>query len=194
MRAPFLLGLVGCAISLVAAVDSFVGVRHLRIFLFTSAICLAPVRVFAQRDTLTHVLPDQLGISAGAVFNTHAALDLGLIWGTYDGGGSCSFPTYAGVRAGLEYRDGTHAPLVAPKVGVEANFLIIATRLSVVDYRQGTLEDPRLVPEIGLWLPPAFQLLYGWNIPLSDERVPDLLHHRLSISVNLDPSIAGRSR
>lgn len=133
MRAPFILGFVGGATSPVVALDSFVCVRHLRIFLLTSAICLAPVRVFAQRDTLTHVLPDQSGISAGAIFNTHTALYLGLIWGTYDGGGSCSFPTYTGIRAGLEYREGTHAPLVAPKVGVEADFLIIATRLSVVD-------------------------------------------------------------
>jgi hypothetical protein len=126
--------------------------------------------------------------SIGMVFNDRNMIEAGLLLSRHSYGSSCSdFPANGAYRAGVEYSDAGPAPIIAPKLGVDRDFVFIATRLSLVDYIQRDSHDLRLVPEIGFSFGPGLaSILYGWNIALTDEPNPTIPPHRFAVALNLD--------
>ncbi len=71
------------------------------------------------------------------------------------------------------------------KAGLEFDALIAATRISVIDYFNGSRSQLRLLPEIGLTFAGLYTLTYGYGIKITDTDIPGICHHRLSLSINL---------
>ena len=130
---------------------------------------------------------------AGVNFQRHMFWEAGLQWAQYDEGGSCSTPTYSAFKAGIEYMDAPTGRIIAPKVGASAEFYFLAFRGSVAGYAQGERVDPRAILEVGLSVPLCLvQFTYGWNIPLSGDRIDEVTDHRFGIALNLDRRILGQ--
>src|SRR5689334_8775043 len=68
--------------------------------------------------------------SIGMVFNDQNMIDATLLIAKYEGGGPCTGSDYVAYRAGVEYYDAKPAPIIAPKLGVEGDYLIFAMRLA----------------------------------------------------------------
>lgn len=74
--------------------------------------------------------------------------------------------------------------VVAPKVWLEASFVLVGLRADLTYYRYHNQNDLRLTPQVGLTLAGLVNLFYGQNIPLTPERLDQLGRHRITLFVN----------
>ncbi len=75
--------------------------------------------------------------------------------------------------------------IIVPKAGYELVMSVITLRASTACYYGEHNRDLRLLPEVGLSFFGLADLTYGWAIPLTDDRIPDLAKHRFALTVNL---------
>ena len=61
----------------------------------------------------------------------------------------------------------------------------LAVRASTACYFGEHNSDLRFLPEVGLTYFGLGDLTYGWAIPLTDDRIPDLATHRFALTLNL---------
>lgn len=139
----------------------------------------------SDRSGCFHLAP-YVGIN----FQQHRFWEAGLQWARFDSGSPCSTPTYVAYRAGIEYSDAPEGRILAPKIGASGEAYFLAFRGSIAAYMQNGLVDARAIPEIGFSLPLCLmQITYGWNIPLTQDRVGEVTSHRFAISISLDRRI-----
>ncbi|MBC7447974.1 MAG: hypothetical protein H7330_07925, partial [Hymenobacteraceae bacterium] len=73
---------------------------------------------------------------------------------------------------------------VAPKVWFEAEVFLVGGRVDLTYYRAQHQNDLRLSPQFGLSLAGYGNLFYGYNIPLTGQRLDALGSHRITLFIN----------
>ncbi len=73
----------------------------------------------------------------------------------------------------------------APKVGVEATFLILTGRFSVISYFQKGDVTIRALPEIGLGFVNNFNISYGYGFSPHKNNLQNVSNHRLKLTIFL---------
>ena len=90
-----------------------------------------------------------------------------------------------GPYVGVATNFGPGERIIVPKAGYELAMSLITVRASTACYYGDHNSDLRFLPEVGLSFFGLADLTYGWAIPLTDDRIPDLAKHRFALTVNL---------
>lgn len=122
--------------------------------------------------------------SIGYIWQKESFLDANVIFG--DVVTDYMLIGHLGIRTGFEtnFKSGSDF-VIAPKVGVEASVLISCYRLSVVKYFQGSNNELRLLPEMGISIGGLLDVTYGYGIRLSKSKVSGIQNGRIGICINI---------
>lgn len=90
-----------------------------------------------------------------------------------------------GPFAGVATNFGQGERIIVPKAGYELAMSVITVRASTACYYGEHNSDLRFLPEVGLSFFGLADLTYGWALPLTDDRIPELARHRFALTVNL---------
>ena len=89
-----------------------------------------------------------------------------------------------GAKLGTEFNFDNKNFYMAPKISFEFDFLLFGLRLNMIDYTNATYHDLKFTPEIGLSIKGIGSLHYGYNIPLTTNRIKDIGTHRVTLTFN----------
>ncbi len=130
----------------------------------------------------------EFGFSGGVSYEKQFLGESGLLYGTalY---GPCTPIGYAGTKLSTEFNFNSNRFLLGPKLSCEFDFALFGARLSVIDYTDFKLHDLRFSPEVGLTCLGVFGLYYGWNIPLTSERIEWVSSNRITFIINIDKEL-----
>lgn len=92
---------------------------------------------------------------------------------------------FGGYRVGLETNFKPNDLIIAPKLNLELNYILVSARMGFVSYMKRGNFDLRFLPEVGLTLAGGVNLMYGYGLPLLSNRVDDISRHRVTLTVNL---------
>jgi hypothetical protein len=139
-------------------------------------------------NSLTIAQNQYLGLKLGAL--NHRWGEVGIGYGiTPLNDDSDYIPTLiVSPTVGMEFNYATRGEdrkIYAPKFSLEAHYILLGTRLNIVDYQAGGQHDWRFRPEAGVSLVGILSVFYGYNVPLSETRFPEIQPHKLSVCINL---------
>jgi hypothetical protein len=140
-----------------------------------------------KRDSIKKYFKNyELKFSAGLAVQNQWTItgDIGLIYGENNQNIHVAGNGYKGIKVGSEFNFSTNDFILGPKICYERTFLLVGGRLSLIDYTNFKTNDFRLTPEIGLSLLGLINIFYGWNFPLSDNRIPQIGIQRVSLTIN----------
>lgn len=92
---------------------------------------------------------------------------------------------FNGYRLGVETNFKSNNFIIAPKLNAEVNITALSARIGFISYIQKDVFDLRFLPEIGLTLTGAVNLMYGYSVPLLSNRADDISGHRVTLTFNI---------
>jgi len=169
--------------------------KLLTCYILTSLLTIYCGQAFGQSD-VTRIDEDKAHfiISAGISYQKELVGELGFIYGYSAPPGPCTSGNLRGLKFATEFNFNSDNFFIAPKVGVEFDYLILGARLNIIDYTDFTYHDFKFTPEIGLSLMGAFDIFYGYNYSLTDKRIENIGTNRITLTINFDRVLWGREQ
>lgn len=96
---------------------------------------------------------------------------------------------FGGYRIGVETNFKSKDFVIAPKVNTELNIALLSVRVGFIDYISKGNHDLRFLPEIGLTLSGAANLMYGYGVPLLKNCTDDISRHRITLTFNISERV-----
>lgn len=174
--------------------------RHLTIYIFGLLLTISSGQVFGQSDTtkskqiLKEINDEDRAhfiFSSGLSYQRQLLGEVGLIYGYSASDGPCNSGGLVGLKLASEFNFNKDNFFIAPKLGVEMDFLIFGARINFIDYTNFTYHDLKFTPEIGLSLTGFLNLFYGYNFSLTDKQIDNVGTHRVTLTINFDKILFG---
>jgi hypothetical protein len=100
-------------------------------------------------------------------------------------GGSCGSTDVFFPKIGSEFTFDNKNLIIGPKLSFEYADEILGTRINIINYTNFKTQDWRVTPEIGISISAIIDIYYGYNIPLTSDRIIGVSGNRVSLTVNL---------
>jgi hypothetical protein len=94
-------------------------------------------------------------------------------------------------KIAAQYNFNSSSPIFVPKVCAEFNLLILCFRANMEDFTDFHINDYRVTPEVGICFLGIVSLCYGWNIPLTNNRLGNVGAHVLSLNFTYNGPFMG---
>jgi hypothetical protein len=158
--------------------------RVILIFYFMVFSCYAYSQKIIDSD---NIFFPALGLS----IQEHLFGEANLCYGT--GGtslGSCGDDHEWISKIGSEFSFNNKDLVLGPKLSLEYVRGFLGARINLIDYTDFKTQDWRFTPEIGITLGSFIDIYYGYNIPLTNDRLNFVAENRVTLTIIL-PYIFG---
>ena len=99
--------------------------------------------------------------------------------------GSCGSDDVFFPKLGSEFTIDNSKLVLGPKFSCEYVYAFLGTRINIIDYTNFTKHDWRFTPEIGLSFCAIISIYYGYNIPLTEDRLSSVTTNRITLTFTL---------
>ena len=125
--------------------------------------------------------------SGGISYQKQLVGEAGLMYGYSENGGPCNPPIGPlGIKFSYEFNFESHHCFVAPKISYQCDLALIGIRISLIDYTNHIYNDYKFTPELGITLFGYLDLFYGYNIPLTKDKIENIGTNRITMTINLN--------
>lgn len=155
------------------------------LFILSSFIGVAQSRRF-QCDSCPTIQDGFTG-SFGVSFQRHIDPEVGVIYCVSTLKHSNAVPVVFLPKLSTEFYLAGGEPYLAPKISFEAFYAFAGARINLIDYTNFKISDYRFTPEIGLTLAGVIDIYYGYNIPIGNTRIENVVTNRITVTFNFIP-------
>ncbi|MEZ4805283.1 MAG: hypothetical protein R2852_07325 [Bacteroidia bacterium] len=99
--------------------------------------------------------------------------------------GICVPGYFSGTRIGIESNLNMDNLILAPKLGYEMNAGVLCFRGNVISYFDNNTVDLRILPEVGITAFGVLSIMYGYSIPMLNQRSESIRRSRFTLSANI---------
>ena len=156
-----------------------------KLILFTILILNSTIGLSQKDSTKKHIFEDyHLYPSIGISYQKQLVGEVGVLYAYSQPFSHCQTNVLYGIKLAAEFNFNSNHFYMAPKIGIQTDYLLLSARLNLIDYTNSTYHDLKLTPEIGLSITNIINIYYGYNIPLTPNKINDIGTHRVTLNFN----------
>ena len=156
-----------------------------KLIIFT-ILCLNSAIGLCQKDSIKSRIFENFKLypSVGISYQKQLVGEVGVIYAYSQPFSHCQTNILYGIKLASEFNFDSNHFYMAPKIGIQTDYLLLSARLNLIDYTNSTYHDLKLTPEIGLSITNIINIYYGYNIPLTPNKINDIGTHRVTLNFN----------